>query len=44
MSQIILIELIYHVVLWLKAFPAKTGVSTTLSLREIVYRHKLDFS
>jgi len=41
--QIILIELIYHVVLWLNAFPAKSGVSETLSPREIVLRHCLDF-
>jgi hypothetical protein len=31
-------------VLWLNAFPTKTGVSATLSLHEIVYRHKLDFA
>jgi len=43
MPQIILIELIYHVVLWLNAFPAKSGVSETLSPREIVLRHRLDF-
>jgi len=42
--QLMLVELIYHVVLWLNAFPMKSGVSTTLSPREIVYRHKLDFS
>ena len=44
MPQIILIELIYHVVLWLNTFPAKTGVSAMLSPCKIVYRHKLDFS
>ena len=38
------IELVYHVVLWLNAFPANSGVSETLSPREIVYRHKLDFA
>jgi len=43
MPQIILIELIYHVVLWLNAFPSKSGISETLSPREIVLRHKLDF-
>ncbi len=43
MPQIILIELIYHVVLWLNAFPAKSGVSETLSPRKIVLRHRLDF-
>ncbi len=44
MPQIMLIELIYHVVLWLNAFPTKSGVSETLSPREIVMRHKLDFT
>jgi hypothetical protein len=40
-----LIELIYHVVLWLNAFfPANSGVSETLSPCKIVYRHKLDFA
>jgi hypothetical protein len=43
MPRLILIELIYHVVLWLNAFPAKSGVSETLSPRSIVYRHK-DFA
>jgi hypothetical protein len=38
MPQIILIELIYHVVLWLKAYPTKSGVSNTLLPREIVLR------
>jgi hypothetical protein len=31
MPQVILIELIYFVVLWLNAFPTKLGVSDTLS-------------
>jgi hypothetical protein len=44
MPQVILIKLIYHVVLWLKAFPTKTGMSAMLSLCEILYRHKLDFA
>jgi hypothetical protein len=44
MPRLMLIELVYHVVLWLYAFPAKPGVSDTLSPREIVYRHKLDFA
>jgi hypothetical protein len=43
MPQLMLFELIYHVVLWLNAFPMKSGVSKTLSPREIVYRHKLDY-
>jgi hypothetical protein len=44
MPRLMLIELIYHVVPWLNAFPAKSGVSEMLSPREIVYRHKLDFA
>jgi hypothetical protein len=43
MPQNMLVELIYHVVLWLNAFPTKSGVSETLSPREIVMRHTLDF-
>ncbi len=41
---VILVELIYHVMLWLNAFLTKTGLSTTLLLHKIVYRHKLDFT
>ncbi len=37
-------ELVYHMVLWLNAFPANSGVSETLSPCEIVYWHKLDFA
>ena len=44
MPRVILIELIYHVVLWLNAFPCKSGISDTLSPRELVYRHRLDFA
>ena len=44
MPRLMLIELLYHVVLWLNAFPANSGVSETLSPRKIVYRHKLDFA
>jgi hypothetical protein len=44
MPRLMLIELIYHVVLWLSTFLAKSGVSETLSPRKIVYRHKLDFA
>jgi hypothetical protein len=42
MPRLILIELIYHIVLWLDAFPSKSGVSETLL--EIVLRHRLDFA
>jgi hypothetical protein len=44
MPQIMLVKLIYHVVLWLNAFPMKSGVLETLSLRKIVMRHKLNFA
>jgi hypothetical protein len=44
MPRLMLIELVYHVVLWLNAFPSKSGVSETLSPRKIVYRHKLYFA
>ncbi len=37
MPRLMLIELVYHVVLWLNAFPAKSGESDTLSPCEIVY-------
>ena len=43
MPQVILIELIYHVVLWINAYPSKSGVSAMLSPREIVHRQKLNF-
>jgi len=32
MPQLILIELIYHVVLWLNAFPSKLGISESHTL------------
>jgi hypothetical protein len=41
---IMLIELVYHVVLWLNALLAKSGVSETLSPCKSIYRHKLDFA
>ena len=43
MPRVILIEQIYHVVLWLNTFPSKSGISDTLSPRELVLRHRLDF-
>ena len=39
-----LIELMSHVVMWLNAFPAKAGISEIYSSREIVLRHRLDYS
>ena len=37
MLRLMLIELVYHMVLWLNAFPANSGVSETLSPHKIVY-------
>ncbi len=39
-----LVELIYHVVLWLSTFLTKTGVSKVLFPCEIVFCQKLDFA
>ena len=36
-------EFIYFVVLWLNAFPAKSGISATYSPRELLVRWKLDY-
>ena len=36
-------EFIYFVVLWLNAFPAKSGISSTYSPRELLVRWKLDY-
>jgi hypothetical protein len=44
MPQLMLIELIYHIVLSLNTFPMKLGVSAMLSPRKLVMRHKLDFA
>jgi hypothetical protein len=41
MPQGMLVELIYHVVLWLNAFPTKTEVSNTLSPRELSWECRL---
>jgi hypothetical protein len=44
MPQIMLVKLIYHIVLWLNAFPTKSGVLETPLPRKIVMRHKLIFA
>jgi hypothetical protein len=44
MPRLILIELIYHMVLWLNAFPLKSGVLANLSTRKLVIRHKLNYA
>ena len=42
LPRIMLIYLLHHVVLWLNNFPVDKGVSSQLSPREIILRHKLD--
>ena len=37
-------EIIYFMVLWLNAFPVKTGVSSVHSPRELLVRWKLDYA
>jgi hypothetical protein len=37
------IEFVYFIVLWLNAFPVKSGISTIYSLRELLVRWKLDY-
>jgi hypothetical protein len=37
------IEFIYFIVLWLNAFPVKSGISSTFSLRNLLVRWKLDY-
>jgi hypothetical protein len=44
MPRLILINLIYHVVLWLNAFLLKSGVLANLSPCKLVIRHKLNFA
>lgn len=44
MPKRMLIELIYHCIMWMNAFLVKLGVSSEFSPREIVIRQKLDFA
>jgi hypothetical protein len=44
MPQLIMVELIYHVILWLNVFSMKLGVSAMLSACKLVMHHKLDFA
>jgi hypothetical protein len=37
------IEFIYFIVLWLNAFPVKSGISSTFSPCELLVRWKLDY-
>ena len=37
------IEFVYFMVLWLNAFPVRTGISTTYSPRELIVRWRLDY-
>ncbi|KAL7480380.1 hypothetical protein ACHAW6_006074, partial [Cyclotella cf. meneghiniana] len=41
LPRLMTIELIHFIVLWLNAFPVKSGISTKFSPRELVQRHKL---
>ena len=40
----LIMHLIYYVVMFLNAMPAKTGISDTISPREIVMRRRLDWN
>ena len=44
MPNQIVIHLLKFVTMWINALPSGSGVSTTLSPREIVMRHKMDFT
>jgi len=44
MPKQLVIHLIYYVVMFLNAMPAKTGISDTISPREIVMRRRLDWN
>jgi hypothetical protein len=37
------IEFVYFMVLWMNAFPVKSGISTTFSPRELMMRWRLDY-
>jgi hypothetical protein len=37
------IEFVYFIVLWINAFPVRTGISTTYSPRELLLRWRLDY-
>jgi hypothetical protein len=43
LPKLMLIEMVYFVVMWLNAFPSKSGISEDLSPREIVLRTRLTF-
>ena len=40
----VIIHLIYYVLMFLNTMPAKTGISETLSPREILLRHRLEWT
>ena len=44
LPKLIVVNIIYHVVLWLNAFPCKLGISKEFSPRAIVLRTNLDVS
>ena len=41
--QIMMINLLHFIVMWLNNFPSNTGISSRWSPREIVLRHRLDY-
>jgi hypothetical protein len=42
LPKLMVIELLHFCVMWLNAFPVKSGISEKFSPRELVSRHKLD--
>ena len=42
MPRLMIIELMHFCVMWMNAFPVKSGVSKKWSPRELISRHKLD--
>ena len=42
LPKMMIIELLYFVVMWMNSFPVVLGVSSQLSPREFILRHKLD--
>ena len=43
MPRRMMIEFVYFIVLWLNAFPIKSGISSTFSPRELLVRWRLDY-
>ena len=43
-TKLMTIEMVKNAVMWINAFPPKEGISTSVSLREIVTGMKLDYN